>query len=185
MGASKKANRLADDSRAWELSISGWLNELRDLAFTRDWANHTRQSNKERIDRIADGIEEALRSYPGNAAALRYALEIALDNPCGPGTDDPLECAEFNCAYQDEPHGSAGDECPWKKIRRAMSRPTRNCDLFGGDKYKLHSLWWNWTGTKDGQNEDGTAKLTFGEWLLEESDKECSTASRITEESND
>lgn len=78
MGASKKANRMADDRRASALSISGWLNELRDLAFTRDWANHTRQSNKERIDRIADGIEEALRSCPRNAAELREALEYVL-----------------------------------------------------------------------------------------------------------
>ena len=61
-------------------------------------------------------------------------------------------------------------------VDELIEKPARNCDLFGGDKYKLHSLWWNWTGTKDGQNEDGTAKLTFGEWLLEETDTECSTA---------
>lgn len=62
------------------------------------------------------------------------------------------------------------------EINDAFSKPARNCDLFGGDKEKLHAKWWAWSGTKEGQNEDGTVKLTFGEWLLEEADKEYSTA---------
>ena len=57
-------------------------------------------------------------------------------------------------------------------INAAISKPARNCDIFGGDKEKLHAKWWEWSGTKEGTNEDGTVKLTFGEWLLEEADKE-------------
>ena len=49
---------------------------------------------------------------------------------------------------------------------KALSGPPRNCDTYEGDLDKLHSVWFDWTGTKDGQNDDGTVKLTFPEWLL-------------------
>ena len=119
-------------------------------------------------------LREMKKSPVGNSAALREAVKLAIEvrDWCCSETDDPLECCEYNCAYQEEPHGDASDECPWKKIRAATTKPPRNCDLFGGDKDKLHAKWWEWSGTKEGQNEDGTVKLTFGEWLLEEEDNE-------------
>ncbi len=51
--------------------------------------------------------------------------------------------------------------------RAALSAPPRNCDLFGGDYKMLHTAWFDWTGSPSGQNPDGTAKMGFGEWLLE------------------
>lgn len=48
----------------------------------------------------------------------------------------------------------------------AIAKPARNCDRHGGDYKKLHAEWFDWTGTPEGQNQDGTAKMAFGEWLL-------------------
>ena len=42
----------------------------------------------------------------------------------------------------------------------------RNCDTFGGDFKMLHTAWFDWTGSPSGQNADGTAKMSFAEWLL-------------------
>lgn len=128
-------------------------------------------------------LREMKKSSVYNIAAIHEALETLRDE------------AESNYDLRDYPiAGAPGErgvahcvdaETIIDEVNSALSKPARNCDLFGGDKYKLHSLWRNWTGTKDGQNEDGTAKLTFGEWLLEETDKGCSTATRITEKNND
>lgn len=62
---------------------------------------------------------------------LREALVLAIEvgNWCCAGTDDPLECCEFSCAYQVEPHGEAGADCPWRKIRAALAAPPRQCDV--------------------------------------------------------
>ena len=38
--------------------------------------------------------------------------------------------------------------------------------MYGGDYKMLHTAWFDWTGTPDGHNDDGTVKLTFGKWLL-------------------
>lgn len=126
---------------------------------------------------LADWLKELknLKSIPAmNNAAMREALENLLDE------------AKSNYDLRDYPiAGAPGErgvahcvdaETIIDEINSALSKPARNCDLFGGDKYKLHSLWYDWTGTKDGVNEDGTVKLTFGEWLLEEAYKEYSTA---------
>ena len=59
-----------------------------------------------------------------------------------------------------------------EKIDAALKAPHRNCDIFWRNPEFLHAKWWKWSGTKEGQNEDGTVKLTFGKWLLEEADKE-------------
>ena len=53
-----------------------------------------------------------------------------------------------------------------EKVNRALSEPSRNCDMFGGDFKMLHTAWFDWTGSPSGYNADGTVKLTFGEWLL-------------------
>jgi hypothetical protein len=48
----------------------------------------------------------------------------------------------------------------------ALSTPPRNCDLFGGDPKMLHTAWFNWTASPSGMNDDGSIKLSYGEWLL-------------------
>lgn len=126
---------------------------------------------------LADWLKELkkLKSVTAmNNAALREALENLRDEAMSnydlhdyPIAGAPGERGVAHCVDA---------ETIIDEVNSALSKPARNCDLLGGDKYKLHSLWWNWTGTEDGQNEDGTVKLTFGEWLLEEADKECSTA---------
>ena len=54
-----------------------------------------------------------------------------------------------------------------KVVRVALAEPPRNCDLFGGDPKMLHTAWFDWTASPSGMNDDGTVKLTYGEWLLE------------------
>lgn len=53
------------------------------------------------------------------------------------------------------------------EIIAALSAPSRNCDLFGGDPKMLYTAWFYWTASPSGMNDDGTIKLTYGEWLLE------------------
>ena len=67
----------------------------------------------------------------GNRQKIREALELAIEvgDWCCAQTDDPLECCEFSCAYQVEPHGEAGADCPWKKIRAALAEPPHNCEV--------------------------------------------------------
>ena len=66
-----------------------------------------------------------------NNSKLREALKLAIKvgDWCCSQTDDPLECCEYSCVYQVEPHGEAGVDCPWKKIRAALAAPLRNCDM--------------------------------------------------------
>ena len=105
-------------------------------------------------------VREMKNSPAGNAAAMREALLRVLrlanvtDDGAGSGWKEDVAAIVADIA------------------RTAIYKPARNCDLFGGDKEKLHAKWWEWSGTKDGSNEDGMVKLTFGEWLLEEADKE-------------
>jgi hypothetical protein len=54
-----------------------------------------------------------------------------------------------------------------EKCNEALSTPPRNCDLFGGDPKMLYTAWFDWTASPSGMNDDGTVKLTYGEWLLE------------------
>ena len=89
----------------------------------------------------------------GDIAAMREALESARDLillQCYGGTEFAKACRETV-----------------NKIRNALAKPPRNCDLFGGDPKKLHELWWEWSGDLKNCNADGTVKFTFGEWLLE------------------
>ena len=67
----------------------------------------------------------------GDQHKMREALELAITigDWCCAQTDDPLECCEFSCANQVEPHGEAGADCPWKKIRAALAAPPRVCDV--------------------------------------------------------
>lgn len=83
----------------------------------------------------------------GNIAAMRKALDeirVAAMSDYEPDADYLIE-----------------------KCNAALSRPSRNCDLFGGDPKMLYTAWFDWTASPSGMNDDGTVKLTYGEWLLE------------------
>lgn len=56
-------------------------------------------------------------------------------------------------------------------VEKALEEPERNCDLFGGDYKMLHTAWHDWAGSPSGMNANGTAKLTFGKWLLAPANK--------------
>ena len=88
----------------------------------------------------------------GNAAAMREALMLAIevDDWCCAMTDDPLECCEYSCTYQVEPHGKAGADCPWKKIRAALAKPPRNCDRFMNADEALEALEKHWNSSGNG-----------------------------------
>lgn len=53
------------------------------------------------------------------------------------------------------------------EINDTLAVPPRNCDMFEGDYKMLYTAWFDWTGSPRGHNDDGTVKLTFGQWLLE------------------
>ena len=89
----------------------------------------------------------------GNIAAMYDALKKARDlilPQCNGGTAFAKAC------------GAVVNE-----IIAALSAPPRNCDLFGGDPKMLYTAWFDWTASPSGMNDDGTVKLTYGEWLLE------------------
>ena len=81
---------------------------------------------------MLDRLEAAHRRECGDAVKLREAVKLATEvsDWCCSQTDDPLECSEYSCYYQVEPHGEAGADCPWRKIRAALAAPPRNCDRF-------------------------------------------------------
>ena len=92
-----------------------------------------------------------------NNAAIRKALNVADET-----ANELLSwCANH---YQEL-------NCMGSRLKRALesaaNEPWRNCDRFGGDYKMLHTAWFDWTGSPSGQNPDGTAKMGFGEWLLE------------------
>lgn len=89
----------------------------------------------------------------GDMAAMRDALESARDlilPHCNGGTEFAKACGKTV-----------------NKIMNALAKPPRNCDLFGGDPKMLYTAWFDWTASPSGMNDDGTVKLTYGEWLLE------------------
>lgn len=53
-----------------------------------------------------------------------------------------------------------------EEIDAALKAPHRNCDKFWRNPELLHHMWWEWSGNFRNCNEDGTVKMTFGEWLL-------------------
>lgn len=109
-------------------------------------------------------LREMKKSPVGNSAAWREALENLKDEALtnydlhdypiagAPGVRGLAHCVDAETILDE--------------IKSALSKPARNCDLFGGDKDKLHAKWWEWSGDLKNCNSDGTVKLTFGEWLL-------------------
>ena len=109
----------------------------------------------------------------GNTAAMHDALEIAKKAICNRARANHTcaslawenstinaNCGDILCSHR--------DLCEAKTaIQKALAKPPRNCDMYGGDHKMLHTAWFDWTGSPSGQNADGTVKLTFSEWLLE------------------
>ena len=110
----------------------------------------------------ADSWEEAVSKIKGvgnsdmlgNIVAMREAL---TDISRG------LETKMKDCPDSVTAHEMA----IYKRCKAALAKkPCRNCDMFGGDYKMLHTAWFDWTGSPDGHNDDGTVKMPFGEWLL-------------------
>ena len=84
-----------------------------------------------------------------NMAAMRHAIETAVGD------------------LQSELKMTHGErQFIVRYLKKSVEMPARNCDRFGGDYKMLHTAWFDWTGSPSGHNEDGTPKMTFGEWLL-------------------
>lgn len=109
------------------------------------------------------GVVEAERHKPGNAAAIREALEAI-------NCIDTRRLKRLLCELveADIPDGGQINKTisAVDKAKAALAAPARNCDRFGGDYKMLHTAWWDWTCSPSGTNPDGTVKLAFGEWLL-------------------
>ena len=99
----------------------------------------------------------------GNMAKMREVLETCAN--WGEQIDCQLGSSEETVyAFRHERCIAYNiSEC----ARAALSEPPRNCDKHGGDPKKLHDEWWEWSGDRKNCNEDGTVKMTYGEWLLE------------------
>lgn len=151
----------------------GWCDSMEDLAgrLREAWERHLKKEQEDRLSlqhtiaeltkSIADAGEtiEAqkaklveLFNRTGNVAKLREALETCL------------------CLFETIPHVLVGTTVR-EKVEAALAEPPRSCDMFGGDYKMLHTAWFDWTGSPSGQNANGTAKLTFGKWLLAPANK--------------
>ena len=119
----------------------------------RDAAIHamTVEANERLREHLEIAIENDKRTAVGNAAAMREAVVLALS------LLDLKEGVPYKTISQKD----------IDFMKAALSAPRRNCDMFGGDYKMLHTAWFDWTGSPSEQNPDGTAKLTFAEWLLE------------------
>lgn len=95
---------------------------------------------------LADRIDAA---SPGNCAAMRHAIAIAVGDLQSNLEMTPDE-RQFMACY----------------LKAAIDKPARNCDKFQGDYKMLYTVWFDWTGSPSGQNPDGTVKMSFPEYLL-------------------
>ena len=90
----------------------------------------------------------------GDTAAMRHVIEAAIRD-----LESSLELTRSQ-------YGRNNRDYMIKYLKAALAKPSRNCDMFGGDYKILHTAWFDWTGSPSGQNPDGTVKMTFPEWLL-------------------
>lgn len=119
---------------------------LRDVA--EKWADEL-ADDQERLPHFEHAVLDVVKATVGNIAAMREALESSR-----------------YCLTNKKTVSAYTVEDTLAKIDAALAAPPRNCDRHGGDYKKLHAEWFEWTGTPEGQNQDGTAKMVFGEWLL-------------------
>lgn len=102
----------------------------------------------ETVNKIMDALKEE-RTSDGNAAAMREALLMVK--------------RLFDGRLMWQPDIRKAHEA----VNAALAAPPRNCDLFNGDHKMLHTAWFDWTGSPQGHDADGTVMLTFDRWLLE------------------
>lgn len=94
----------------------------------------------------------------GDMAAMREALNIVIDSLKALSEIRALK-------FPKEVKSTLGKMA--FHVITALNEPPRNCDRFGGDPKMLYTAWFDWTASPSGINDDGTVKLTYGEWLLE------------------
>lgn len=123
--------------------------KLRDVA--KKWADEL-ADGQERLPRFEYAVLDVVKVPGGNIAAMREAIEGLIDGIC------------FHCDRSEDCKGAPCEKM--QKAKAAIAEPARNCDRHGGDYEKLNAEWFEWTGTPEGQNQDGTVKMAFGEWLL-------------------
>ena len=160
--------------------IIAWLRRPREgeKAYLTVWrdeiADRLEAAHRRELARVDAVIDEAVHGYPpedindkresGNCAKLREALEAIIS-----GYENADLCDMNYGEWCHDPANVCVNVQLCKaihKARAALAAPPRNCDKFGGDYKMLHTTWFDWTGSPSGQNADGTAKLTFGKWLL-------------------
>jgi len=109
--------------------------------------------DRELLNFFADQLMEARKHETevglGNCAAMRHAIMVAVSDLSSNLKMTPGE-RQFMVRY----------------LHASLTKSPRNCDRLQGDFQLLNEEWFNWTGTPDGQNADGTVKLSFPEWLL-------------------
>ena len=111
------------------------------------------ESWKDAVSKIKGvGSSDVLQNMAAMRDALRFTINQIDKNP------DRLSAGQLLCIIGD-------------KAEAALAWDPRNCDMFGGDAKMLHTAWFDWTGSPRGHNDDGTVKLTFGEWLLVKADR--------------
>lgn len=177
MSDNKQKNETVDDvlaemlERADVMQTHGTTHGVR-LAI-REFARRIKSAwKRERAKVEADalevgGIVEAARtaeksSAVDNAAAMRDAL---------------VQCELFigNVSRNGHPAFCFGDQCTAcngvdelrEMVIRALSSPTRNCDLYDDAK----TAWWAWIEDADNWDEFGSPKLELLEWLFASANK--------------
>lgn len=113
------------------------------------------EANREKAEAEADalavgGIVEAARHKPGNAAAMREALEELVNHHCRNCPED----TQYGCGVNIG--GLLGFKCTLlKQARAALSAPARNCDVYTHDE--ALEVW-----AAENENERNGC---FDEWL--------------------
>lgn len=123
--------------------LSAILAEMRDLAENRDWRNHTKRSNRERVSNLADRIEVTVKreraeteSWHGVARAFAVHDAIADERLDKLMRSTPCNAAALRAALEralkwwTEMGNILEREAVFKQIRAALAAPARNCDRF-------------------------------------------------------
>lgn len=148
------ADIVADMRKAGALMTAAYMRDLLNYADRIEAAWRRERAEIEANALSVGGIVEAARHKPGNAAAMREALETihfkvnCLDEECGV---DPVEIRDI--------------------ARAALSKPARNCDRFNRKDPVLAKN----EAVQHWQNETDCA-VDFGQWLFaqaEEQKGEC------------
>ena len=103
---------------------------------------------------FADRLEAAHKRERGNAAKLREALKLCMDELCD-------RCRDLSVARGNPLPCLSGCETV-RKAKATLSAPPRNCDLPEVAK----DPWRAWLDDKSNWDEFGSPKLEIHDWLL-------------------